>query len=167
MYLLDTNIYISFYDRYYPKENFPTFWEEFTKVLNTNIVIPKIVTNETYQSEWFVKEYLANNYNKGFLDHKTYAQEWGSVLQHIDSSDLYKEKALTSERGWANDTIADGWLIAIAKKEQLTIVTDETRNANLNRVNPSKSCKIPDIASDLGIECITMLDFFKEIGLKI
>lgn len=167
MYLLDTNIYISFYDRYYPKENFPTFWEEFTKVLNTNIVIPKIVTNETYQSEWFVKEFLANNYTKGLLDHKTYGEEWGSVLQHINSSDFYKENALISERGWANDTIADGWLIAIAKKEQLTIVTDETKNANLNRVNPSKTCKIPDIASDLGVKCITMLDFFKEIGLKI
>lgn len=33
MYLLDTNIYISFYDRYYPKAHFPTFWQEITKVL--------------------------------------------------------------------------------------------------------------------------------------
>ncbi|WP_427813458.1 DUF4411 family protein [Enterococcus sp. 22-H-5-01] len=167
MYLLDTNIYISFYDRYYPKENFPTFWNEFTKILNTDIVIPKVIMNENYQSKWFVEEYLANNFKQAFVNHKEYMDEWGAVLQHVSESSYYNENALISERGWANERIADGWLIAIAQKENYTIVTDEVKNPNLNRVNPSKNCKIPDVAADLGVNCISMLNFFKEIGLKI
>lgn len=74
---------------------------------------------------------------------------------------------MIGDRSWANDTIADGWLIAIAKKEGYTIVTDEVKNPNLNKISPSKSCKIPDIAADFGIRCLTMLEFFKEIKLKI
>ncbi|MFC2401475.1 MAG: DUF4411 family protein, partial [Streptococcus sobrinus] len=30
-YLLDSNIYINFYDRYYRKEFFPSFWQKLPK----------------------------------------------------------------------------------------------------------------------------------------
>lgn len=43
MYLLDSNIYINFYDRYYRKDFFPTFWVNFVDILNANVVIPKII----------------------------------------------------------------------------------------------------------------------------
>ncbi|MDS3029726.1 Uncharacterised protein [Streptococcus pneumoniae] len=84
MYLLDSNIYINFYDRYYRKEFFPT-----------------------------------------------------------------------------------PWLIAIAKKENYTIVTDEIKNVNLNDVNPSRNAKVPDVCEKLNVQCISMNQFFKEISLSI
>jgi len=70
----------------------------------------------------------------------------------------YKDDALIN---WAREKIADTWILAIAKKESLIIVTDETSNHNLNKVHPSKSAKIPDVASELGVECISRNDFFK------
>lgn len=42
MYLLDSNIYINFYDRYYRKDFFPTFWSNFAGILNSSVVIPKL-----------------------------------------------------------------------------------------------------------------------------
>lgn len=39
MYLLDSNIYINFYDRYYKIDFFPTFWNKLTKILNEKVVI--------------------------------------------------------------------------------------------------------------------------------
>lgn len=166
-YLLDTNIYISLYDRYYPKENFPSFWREFTTILNADIVIPKVVANENIQSEWFVNEYLKNHYQHKLLDQRLYVTEWQQVLEHIQASANYHDEALNSDRGWANLKIADGWLIAIAKKTGYTIVTDEVKNINLNQQHPAKNCKIPDIAQDLNVPCISMLEFFKEIDLRV
>ena len=37
-YLLDTNIYIAAYDRYYRKEYFPTYWERFAEIINDYVV---------------------------------------------------------------------------------------------------------------------------------
>lgn len=167
MFLLDSNIYISFYERYYPVEIFPSFWDEFTKILNTRIIIPKVVVDENYQSQWFAKEYLKTNYQKQLFDHKTCMKEWGEVLEYISESSFYNDKALWSDRGWANEHIADGWLIAIAKNKGYVIVTDEMANINLNSNYPSKNAKLPDVAKAFDVKCISRLDFFREIGLKI
>ena len=59
-YLLDSNIYINFYDRYYRKEFFPSFWQKLPKLLNENVIIPKIVVSENYQNEAF-KAWLSEN----------------------------------------------------------------------------------------------------------
>ncbi|VQD78527.1 Uncharacterised protein [Streptococcus pneumoniae] len=166
MYLLDSNIYINFYDRYYRKEFFPTFWLKLSSILNSNVVVPRIVVSENYQNPWF-REWLEENYKKDLIDHKSYAREWSEVIQYIQDSPLYKDTALLSEKGWANERIADPWLIAIAKKENYTIVTDEIKNVNLNDVNPSRNAKVPDVCEKLNVQCISMNQFFKEISLSI
>lgn len=101
------------------------------------------------------------------LNHTSYALEWTQILTHIQSCGNYKDSALSSDRGWGSDRIADAWIIAIAKKDDLTIVTDEKKNPNLSGKNPSKSAKIPDVCEALGVRCITMNQFFGEVGLVI
>lgn len=165
-YLLDTNIYINFYDRAYRFEYFPSFWDAFEKVLNRCVVLPKVVVNETNKSDEF-KTWLETNFNGEHLNHIDYAKEWGEVIQHIAQHPCYNDKALIGPKSWSHEKIADGWLIAIAKKEGFTIVTDEYGNTDLNAKNPSGAVKIPDIARDLGIRCITMNKFFEEIGFKL
>lgn len=166
MYLLDSNIFINFYDRYYKQHTFPSFWTNLKPLINENVIIPKIVMNENYQDVWF-RDWVESNYDNELLNHVDYAVEWGEILEHIKSSIYYKNAALDSDKGWANSVIADPWIIAIAKKESLTIVTDEKRNPNLSSRNPSKSAKIPDVCDSLGIRCITMNDFFVAVGLII
>jgi|GEM_PF-510293 len=167
MYILDTNIYISFYERCYPYKNFPSFWDKIGTVLSNEVIIPKIVIDEAYQNEWFVDDFLPNAYDKSPVNHVSYSEGWSEVLNHINNSGLYKDSALTSARGWGNSTIADAWIIAIAKKEGATIVTDELSNRRLDSVNLLKECKIPDIANDLHVRCIRMLDFFDEVELIV
>lgn len=165
-YLLDTNIWINFYDRYYRKEYFPSFWRNLSSILNKCIVIPEIVVDENYQNPSF-REWLNQNFTGKLLNHKVYAQQWAEVLQHIEKSKYYKPEALYAEGGWAHEKIADPWLIAIAKSKGLTIVTSETRNINLQNPFGNKTAKIPDICDDLSIDCIDMNGFFEEINLKI
>ena len=166
MYLLDSNIYINFYDRYYKIDFFPTFWNKLAVILNAQVSIPKIVIEENYQDPWF-KEWIKKYYKTPLIDHKLYSDEWAKVIRHIATCGLYKEAALSSEKGWAHERIADPWLIAIAKKDELTLVTDEIKNPNLNSLNPSKSAKIPDVCEQLGVRCISMNHFFKEVKLSV
>lgn len=166
MYLLDSNIYINFYDRYYRMAFFPSFWDKLPSILKDSVVIPDIVVAENYQDAIF-KKWLDDNYDKSLVRHQDYVQEWAEVIQYISDCGFYKPSALTSDKGWAKQNIADPWLIAIAKKEGYTIVTAENKNPNLNPDNPSKSAKIPDVCDQLQVPCITMNDFFKIIHLNI
>ena len=52
MYLLDTNIYIAFYERYYPQRNFPSFWEKLVQTFQQEVVVPRVVMEETKKSDW-------------------------------------------------------------------------------------------------------------------
>ena len=115
-YLLDTNIYINFYERYYRVKYFPSFWAKLPAILNKYVVIPEIVVDENYQDPKF-RKWLDKNYLKETINHKNYAMQWAQVLQYIDDCEYYKEEALSADRGWANEKIADPWLIAIAKEE--------------------------------------------------
>ncbi|MCF8999830.1 DUF4411 family protein [Acinetobacter nectaris] len=165
-YLLDTNIYINFYERYYIFDCFPSFWEKIKVVINSNVVLPDIVINEHYQDEWF-KKWLEQNFKGVSCKYKDYDHEWAEVIQYIANNDCYSEKALTNDKSWTHEKIADGWLIAIAKKDNLVIVTSENRNINLSKNQPSQNPKVPDIANDFGVRCISMNTFFEEIGLKV
>lgn len=166
-YLLDTNIYIDSYDRYYRSEFFPTYWENFSNILNDHVVIPNIVKNEITKSLWF-QDWLSQNYSADFLNHKDYSDQWQTILQFVQSCGLYKDSALIDQsKGWANEAIADPWIIAIAQKEHLTIVSEEQKIPNLGQGVKVKVAKIPDICEKLNIRCITRNEFFSEIGLLV
>ncbi len=169
LYLLDTNIYINFYDRFYRFEHFPGFWNVFKDILNEFVILPNVVLDEINKSPEF-HNWLNNNLksvNSVVINHKTYAEQWADVIQYIAEHPCYSEKALTDANSWTRERVADGWLIAMAKKEGYTIVTDELSNPNLNAHHPSSSVKIPDIAKDFNIQCISMNTFFKKIGFKL
>jgi len=162
-YLLDTNIYIGFYDRYYLPAYFPTFWENIKPHINECVVIPKVVLDENFQDAW-LKDWVKENYLHDLVNHKDYAGEFAEILVHVQEQDQYKDDVLIN---WGREKIADPWLLAIAKKENLIIVTDENANPGLNKNRPSKSAKIPDVARELGIECITRNEFFARIDLRV
>ena len=166
-YLLDANIYIDAYDRYYRNEYFPTFWEKFETILNEHVVIPRVVKDEIIKSPWF-SQWFEDHYEGDLLNHKDYAGQWQTILDFVKSSGLYKDVALTAQTtGWANDHIADPWLVAIAKEEDLTVVSEEVRDPNLGKGNLIKAAKIPDVCDKQKVRCIGRNEFFGEIGLSV
>src|SRR5215475_10745318 len=64
----------------------------------------------------------------------------GKILNYIQSSGLYKEKALNE---WSKLDIADPWLIATAYVYNLTIITFEKANGDFDINHKSSKCKIP------------------------
>lgn len=166
MYLLDTNIYIAFYERYYPQRNFPSFWEKLVQTFQQEVVVPRVVMEETEKSDW-LNNYMIETCGLTPIDHRKYWMQWAEVLNNVRNNPVYKNEALDSPNGWSKETVADGWLLAIAKEEKYILVTEETKNVNLYKGGPVRSAKIPDVAKDIGVECIDRLEFFKRIELKI
>lgn len=166
MYLLDTNIYIAFYERYYPQRNFPSFWESLVQTFQQEVVVPRVVMEETKKSKW-LKTYMMDTCGVSIIDHRQYWKQWAEVLNNVRNNPVYDNEALYSQNGWSKETVADAWLLAIAKKEKYILVTEETKNVNLYKGRPVRSAKIPDVAEDIGVECIDRLEFFKRIELSI
>ena len=71
MYLLDTNIYIAFYERYYPQRNFPSFWERLVQTFQQEVVVPRVVMEETKKSKW-LKTYMMDTCGVSIIDHRQY-----------------------------------------------------------------------------------------------
>ena len=166
MYLLDTNIYIAFYERYYPQRNFPSFWEKLVQTFQQEVVVPRVVMEETKKSDW-LNTYMTETCGVNPIDHRQYWKQWDEVLKNVRNNPVYNNEALDSPNGWSKETVADGWLLAIAKEEKYVLVTEEIKNVNLYKGGPVRSAKIPDVAKDIGVECIDRLEFFKRIELKI
>ena len=166
-YLLDTNIYVNAYERFYRNKYFPSFWEKFAPILNEHVVVPKIIKDEITKSDWF-QTWLSKNYDADIVNHKDYSEQWQTILEYMQSCGLYTEAALTEQtKGWAQEAVADPWVIAISKQDDLILVSDETRIANLGQGNPVRKVKIPDVCDRQNVRCITMNDFFGEIGLLV
>lgn len=56
---------------------------------------------------------------------------------------------------------ADPFLIALAKTTGWTVVTSE-----LPRTSPGGRPKVPDVCKSRGVECISLIEFFRERGWK-
>mgnify|MGYP001177762623 FL=1 len=166
-YLLDSNIYMDCYDRYYLHEYFPTFWRQFTPLINQFVVATDVMLDEHQHDEWFI-EWFRKNYHGSILNHVEYAEEWSNVLEHVRICGKYRSDALAGDKGWAHERIADPWLIAIAKHDGYTLVTSEQRDVNMHvKGHIAKAAKIPDVADALGVQVIDRNKFFGIVALSV
>lgn len=166
-YLLDSNIYMDCYDRYYLHECFPTFWVRFTPLLNKYVIAADVMLDEHQNDEWFIS-WFQRNYHGTILNHTDYASDWQGILDFVRTCGKFKSEALAGDKGWAHERIADPWLIAIAKHEGYTLVTSEQADVNFNvKGHTSKNAKIPDIARELHVPILDRNEFFKTVGLSV
>ena len=93
MYLLDTNIYIAFYERYYPQRNFPTFWEKLVQTFQQEVVVPRVVMEETKNSAW-LNTYMTETCGLNPIDHRKYWMQWAEVLNNVRNNPVYTNEAL-------------------------------------------------------------------------
>lgn len=168
IFLIDTNIFIEPYRKFYAFDLIPTYWErlkiEFKK---ERIVVLDMVYNEIEKGEDALSLWLINN--KELINVKNHKKQeiiyyYGEVLRYLQTSGLYTNKAVNE---WSRVDIADPWLIATAKVYNYTIVTNESKNGNLSLKQKSNSPKIPDVCYSFGVNCIDLYEMMRQIGIKI
>ncbi len=85
-------------------------------------------------------------------------------MQYIQTSGLYKESAVHT---WAQNNIADPWLVAAASSNSFTLVTEEVRSGGLSVKNQSKVAKIPDVADHFGVSTINIYEMMRRLNIVI
>jgi hypothetical protein len=149
-YCIDTSALIDF-NRTYPKEIFPTLWEKMELMIkNGNLVAPKEVFKEILKWDDSLT---------------TWAKRHQSMFKDLTDEQIGKVKKILTDFPRLVDPDketpdADPFIVALAMTGGDIVVTSEKMS------NPGGRPKIQDVCEKKGIRCITLLDFFKEMGWK-
>ena len=167
-YILDSNVFIEPHRTYYAFDFAPGFWKQFANVLQKQevIVLDTVYREITEDKSDRLAEWIrqVKGFNKIFA-HKdtTVSKIYGEVLKYVETCGFYKTVALVK---WAQDTIADPWLIAAAKAWNAIIITKETKKGQLSQKEPSASAKIPDVAAHFEVRCENLFFLMREMGIR-
>lgn len=152
-FIVDSSIFITAKNLYYPFDIAPSFWEQMkTIIVQEDIILLDVVRDEIYRQEDSIKDWMKSISDLKFhsIKDEKMLDGYKTVLSYIQSSGLFKEKAL---RAWSDRYTADPWLISAAIEYNGIIITFEKDNSNPKDRSPKTKIKIPQVASAFGIEC--------------
>lgn len=148
MYVFDTNSLSNILNHYY-EDRFPSFWEKFDAVMKTNDAISvREVRNELTGKFEDEKIDRLQKYNTDFFTDPT--TEELSFISQIYSVQHFQQN-LDKKKILSGGFFADPFVIAKARKENGTVVTEEDKKAN--------AAKIPNICEHFEIKCLNLEGF--------
>ena len=148
-YTLDTNILIGLVQRY-PRDIFPAMW--------TNI------ESSVEAGGSCICEAILREVHRGGDDlHKWAKNLPGFVCRATDEELASVAKIAVAHPGWVQGQLneADPFVIAHAKAENSTIVTEERRKGP-NTLDSNQ--KIPNVADEHGVQTVTFFDYVRAHG---
>ena len=167
VFLIDSNSLISPYQLYYPFDFASRFWDQLKeKIEDGNVIILDVIKDELMKGNDELSKWI-NQFNHNLiLDRRTseILENYGKVLNYIQASGLYKEKALTE---WSNVNVADPWLIAVALTFGHTIITFEKHNGGIKAMSQLGSAKIPDVCRAFDIECRDLFYMMRALSFQM
>ena len=166
-YLLDTNALITPFNLYYPFDIAPGFWHQMELAISKkNVFIIDNVYDEIMNENDNLASWLKSVDNLNRLSTKTHEiiNNYGQVQRYVAECGYYKKRGIDA---WADEKIADPWLIAAAIKYKAVIITFEKSIIGISAKGQTfKSVKIPDVASQFKIRCENLFYFMRKMGIK-
>lgn len=154
-YTIDNNILARLCDNY-PRDIFLSFWERFESYAeNKRFILHQEVRNELIAKKGSDDEYFQYIDKLGlFLTaEKSYSVQNQNIVKEIAQRKQFVFDGVVNKTNWA-----DPWLIALARNNNLSIITSE---------NPDpKRDKLPKIANEFGVKCLNIKEFFENEGWK-
>jgi hypothetical protein len=142
IYCIDTSCLIAAWEERYPIDSFPNFWRLMDRAVQAGrIVAPQAVHDETEKKSSDLHDWLADR-KQMFFDLDELTQREVKVI-------LATHPHLVAEK--KQRFAADPFIIATARLQALTIVTEERPTGSMNRPN------IPDVCSYYGLTYINLL----------
>lgn len=158
-YLIDANILISGYKVHYPIDVHVSYWNVIAaQIVNGNFVIIDKVKDEIQDDP--IAQWLKQN-----VDKKLYETTTDSIEQykHIQNWAIANQQFSQPEKThFAQDNVADSFLVAKALNCGYTIVTYET-SVGVG----SRKIKIPDVCKTFGVQCISINEALRELHIQI
>ena len=150
-YSVDTSGWLDGWQRYYPRDVFPTLWSRMDG---------RIATGEVISSEEVYLELKRKD-----DDLHDWIQDRKQMLVPLDEAIQLRAMALLQEFPRLVDTLrgrsqADPFVIATAMERGAVVVTGEPLTGKLDKP------RIPDVCQAKQIRCITFLQMIRELKLK-
>lgn len=150
-YCLDTSAILDGWARYYPPENFPSFWTQLDAL---------IARGDAFACRQVLEELGARD--DGARD---WLAQHGSAVVEIDEERFELAQAINGEfPGWADRkrSGADPFVVALGEMRGWKVITGERLAGTLN---PRKT-KIPDVCQHRGVDCGAIIDLIREQGWR-
>lgn len=167
VFLVDSNSFMTPFRFYYAFDLVPAYWKELVKHIKAGrIVVLDNVKEEIDKGDDDLSKWIQSLDGLTVIPKVTEQTvvHYQKIIQYIASCGLYKESALNT---WAQGNIADPWLIASAKVNGYTLVTEEKPSSGLSKKTPNKGAKIPDVARYFGVKTIDVFDMMRKLKITI
>ncbi len=148
LYCLDTSVLIESWGRHYKPSRFPTFWVHVHESITAGIFIsPEIVLNELERKADELCEWTKER--RGLFVPLT------ADLQRVHDDVINRFPRLINQS--TGKSMADPWVIALAKLRGCPVVTYEKSGSENNP-------RIPDACLRLGIACLRLDEVIDALG---
>lgn len=157
-YLLDANPLIEAKNRYYGFDICPGFWQAVLtqhaakRVFSIDRIESELQEQKDELSQW-VKEQVPETFFKKTKD-KSVVDEFQEMVKWVYSVQRFTPAAKSSFASGA-----DGWVVAYAKVNDLTVVTHEQYAAEAKRTVP-----IPNLCLEFRVAYVNTFEMLRELG---
>lgn len=147
IYCIDTSAILDGWARWYPIDNFPSYWENIEKLINQDeIICPEIVLDELKKKE--------DGAHKWLKQRNRLVQPLTEEIQVIAKQILEKyPRLLDSLKGRSG---ADPFVIALAQIKNAKVITGEVSRKS------EKKASIPDVCDAMQIPHINSVGLIRE-----
>lgn len=160
-FVLDTNVFIEAYKRYYSFDIVPGFWSALLRCAQDGRIISidrvKKEIND-YKEDDELKKWIVE-FDEWFMstDNEEVFESYRQIIDWAYNESQYKPEAKTEFAG-----IADSWLIAYAKIYNYVVVT-------LEQYNPEskKRILIPNVCEAFGVSYVNPFEMLRRLGVRI
>lgn len=159
-YLIDASILMTAHRHLYPFDLAPSFWEQLVEKASDRIVIIEAVQKEIRRGkdlllEWYERE--CSKFTVLGIPSPEVIVAYRTIINSVSANEQYTPSA---KQEFASS--ADSWLCAYGLAFRKTIVTLEKYDAEIK-----KKVKIPNVCREFNIEYIALLQFMREIGIRL
>lgn len=157
-YLLDANVFIDAFHRYYAFDIAPGFWDSLISLAQTRRVLSiDRVLNELLRTKDELCDWVQESFHGAFqsTDRDDVFSCYGQAMQWVNDQIRYSQE---SKSRFAEG--ADGWLVAYARACNCTVVTLESYDHS-----GGKKVKLPNVCEATGIQYINTFELLQQLGV--
>ncbi len=161
-YILDANVFIEAYRRYYAFDIAPTFWKFLINSARNNFLISiDRVYNELTRSDDQLAKWIKNKFSFAFIKTNTDSDiitNYASLMKWAYSQEQFLQ---TAKDDFARDDNADAWIVATASSYNFTVVTHEVLDTKIKKKIP-----IPNVCREFNVKYINTFDLLRKFNFK-
>ena len=159
-YLLDANAFIEPSKKYYAIDLVPQYWDCLKAYAQKGVISSIDRVRDEVINNKDISEWVRNEFSQWESTRSTeVVHEFRQTIQRLEQNPHYTRHAKDM---FADESKADAWVIAYAKVNNRTVVTDERWNQERK-----KNIPIPNACHILDVKCIGIIDMLRILVMQL